>query len=47
LLTTQMCVDEGLGGREAETVEIDASGRNLETTAATLGWRGRRPCEAN
>jgi hypothetical protein len=37
LLTTRMRVDEGLGDKEAETVEIDAGGRRLKTTVATLG----------
>jgi hypothetical protein len=32
-----MRVDEGLGDKEAETVEIDAGGRRLKTKVATLG----------
>jgi hypothetical protein len=32
-----MHIDEGLGGREVEPVEIDAGGQNWKVTAAALG----------
>jgi hypothetical protein len=43
LLTPRRRVGDGLGDREAATGEIDAGGRSLKTTMATLGRRGGRP----
>jgi hypothetical protein len=42
-----MRVDEGLGGGEAGTVEIDADDRNQKATTPALERRGRSPCETN
>jgi hypothetical protein len=36
-LTTRMRVDECWGSGDAETMDIDAGGRNWKATAAVLG----------